>query len=178
MYYAATLKSNSSFHCLGVATSTTPDGIYRTSEEIFACDLKEGGAIYASGFLDFVSKKRFVTYKIDGNSLGSGGSCNNGFWPRKPTPLVLQEVASDGVTKIGNKIQLLDHDVSDGPCIEASSIARIGRKYFLFYSSQCWDSGFYDVKFATSKWVYGPYKKGGQLLISPDLGLINPGELR
>jgi hypothetical protein len=95
-------------------------------------------------------------------------------WPRKPTPLVLQEVASNGVTKIGNKIQLLHHDDSEGPCIDAPSIVRIGGKYFLFYSSQCWDSGFYDVKFATSKRVYGPYKKGGQLLISPDLGPINP----
>ncbi|QDS72529.1 hypothetical protein FKW77_000253 [Venturia effusa] len=175
MYFAATWAKEPRFHCLGTATSSTPNGTFTPSPDPFACNLEVGGSIDASGFKDPVTKKRFVTYKIDGNSLGSGGSCNNGFWPRKNTPLVLQEVATDGITKIGSKITLLNREDIEGPCIEAPSIAYIREKYFLFYSSNCWDSGFYDVKFATADSVYGPYKKGGQLLISPNLGLINPG---
>ncbi|KAE9969705.1 hypothetical protein Vi05172_g8856 [Venturia inaequalis] len=175
MYFSATWDKEPKFHCLGTATSSTPDGIFTPSPEPFACPLDVGGAIDASGFLDPVTKKRFVTYKIDGNSLGSGGTCNNGFWPRKNTPLVLQEVSADGIQKIGNPINLLNREDVDGPSIEAPSIAYINEKYFLFYSSNCFDSGFYDVRFATSSAVAGPYKKGGKLLISPNLGLINPG---
>lgn len=175
MYFAATYAKKPKFHCLGTATSPTIDGIYTPSQEIFSCNLDLGGAIDISGFFDPVTKKRFVTYKVDGNSLGSGGSCGNGFWSRKNTPLVLQEVAPDGIRKIGSMIKLLDREDVDGPCIEAPSMAYISKKYFLFYSSNCWDSGFYDVKFATSDSVYGPFQKGGLLLISPDLGLVNPG---
>ncbi|TLD39714.1 glycoside hydrolase family protein [Venturia nashicola] len=175
MYFSATLAKEPKFHCLGTAVASAPDGIFAPDPEPFACDTSIGGAIDASGFVDPVSKKRFVTYKVDGNSLGSGGSCNNGFWPRKNTPLVLQEVAADGRTKVGPVINLLNREDVDGPSIEAPSISYIKEKYFLFYSSNCWDSGFYDVKFATATSVRGPYKKGGQLLISPNLGLINPG---
>lgn len=175
MYFAATWAKEPKFHCLGTAVSSTPDGIFTPTTAPFTCDLPVGGAIDASGFQDPITKKRFVIYKIDGNSLGSGGSCNNGFWPRKNTPLVLQEVAADGITKIGSMKTLLNRDDIDGPCIEAPSLAYINSKYFLFYSSNCWDSGFYDVKFATADSVFGPFRKGGQLLISPNLGLVNPG---
>ncbi|KAE9969405.1 hypothetical protein BLS_005359 [Venturia inaequalis] len=115
MYFAARKASNEAVHCIGTATSSSIQGPYTPSPNIFACDEARGGSIDASGFYDPNAQKRFVTYKIDQNSLGSGGSCGNGNAPFVSTPIMLQEVAADGVTPVGGATQILDRVDIDGP---------------------------------------------------------------
>ncbi|KAK4160084.1 glycosyl hydrolase [Cladorrhinum sp. PSN259] len=191
MYYSG-LLSGSEYHCVGVAVSNTSSilGPYTAEEEPFACPASEGGAIDASGFYDREEGTRWVIYKVDGSAKGPGGLCGNGVPPGEPTPFRLQQVdAKDGITKIGEAIEVLDRDPEvDGPLIEAPSLVKVGggggggggcgAKWVLFYSSHCWNSDEYDVKYAVSqRGVKGPYERRGQLIGKKreDFGFVSPG---
>lgn len=176
-------NSYSTHYCLGVATASAASGPYTASDKPWSCAEEEGGIIDPSGFLDPVTGRRYVVYKIDGNSIGHGGSCGNGETPQVPTPIMMVEVDSDdGVTVIDDPVQILDREEVDGPLVEAPSLAWLedsdgeGR-YVLFYSSHCWFEGSYDVNYATADSVTGPYRKSGfnPLMATGDFGLTAPG---
>ena len=182
MYYTDALVDRPASHCLGVATSKSIMGPYVPQQTPWACPdpTKKGGAIDPDGFFDVSTGKRYVTYKIDGNSIGHGGSCNNAIAPIMPTPIILQEVGPDGISMIGGPIQILDRDDYDGPLIEAPSLYRSDEGiYFLFFSSNCFTTPLYDTSYATSTNINGPYIKSGRpLLISGDgPELVGPGGL-
>jgi beta-xylosidase len=168
MYYSAPLTSNPGCHCIGTATTTVPDlgSFNESAAEPFICPIDEGGAIDASGFQDPYTGKRYVLYKIDGNSIGNGGECRNTVPPIVPTPIMLQQVDIDGVTKVGDLVTILSRDDSDGPYIEAPSLYCSDEGvYFLFYSSNCFTSNKYDVRYATATKIEGPYTKAAEPLI-------------
>jgi beta-xylosidase len=177
MYYSGQL-SNKTKHCVGAATSDDILGPYTPSYSWFACDVSVGGAIDPSGFRDH-DGKRYVAYKIDGNSIGHGGSCGNGVKPQVATPILLQEVsATDGVTRIGAPVQILDRSDADGPLVEAPALLRTGAGlYVLFHSSGCYSSPSYDVKYATAKSMRGPYTRAAEPLLSTNAAanLTSPG---
>jgi len=56
MYFSATTLQNSTFHCVGAATSRTILGPYTPRTVELACPLSQGGAIDASGFKDWANK--------------------------------------------------------------------------------------------------------------------------
>lgn len=64
----------------------------------------------------------------------------------------------------------LDHRLIEGP-----NLAILNGQYYLFFSSNCFTSTLYDISFAVSSSVYGPFTKRGPLLVSPELGLRGPG---
>lgn len=177
MYYSAEAQSSSAHHCVGVAVTDGPDptGPYIPAGSPFACPLTQGGAIDASGFLD-QDGTRYVAYKIDGNSIGHGGNCNNGVAPLVATPIMLQKVADDAVTPVGDPVQILDRDDSDGPLVEAPYLILHEGVYILFYSTHCYTDPAYDVRYATAPSVYGPYTKTDVSWIKTgDYGLTSPG---
>ncbi|KAJ9612554.1 hypothetical protein H2200_004151 [Cladophialophora chaetospira] len=181
LYYADNLVSSPAHHCVGAATSKNVLGPYTPGATPFACPDPNGlgGAIDPDGFLDESTGKRYVVYKVDGNSIGHGGACSNTVEPIVPTPLMLQEVSSDGITPIGNAVQILDRDDLDGPLIEAPSLHRSAEGiYFLFFSSNCFTTPQYDVSYATATNIYGPYTKSSRpLLVTSDADLTGPGGL-
>jgi len=177
MYYADEVTSNPAHHCVGVATSKTVMGPYAPVDTPFACPLDQGGAIDADGFQD-QDGKRYVTYKVDGNSIGHGGECMNMVAPIVPTPIMLQEVGPDGITPIGAPLTILDRDALDGPLIEAPSLHRSKEGiYFLFFSSNCFSGPLYDTAYATATSISGPYTKAATPLFvtgdGPDM--VGPG---
>jgi beta-xylosidase len=162
MYYTAALKSQTNLHCVSYATSKTVTGPYTdTSTQPWICPTSEGGAIDPAGYTN-ADGTRWVTYKIDGNAIGHGGECGNTVAPIVATPLMLQQVAQDGRTKIGSPVQILTNGVSDGAYIESPSLTKLGGKYVLFFSPQCFR---------------GPYTRRGQLLATGTAGLKAPGGL-
>ena len=184
MYYADDTVWAPDKHCIGVATSDNVLGPYKPYDEPFVCPnlYTKGGAIDPDGYLDPSSGKRYVTYKVDGNSIGHGGLCNNMKAPMVPTPIMLQEVnPENGVDLIGDAVQILDRDDLDGPLIEAPSLIRSDEGiYFLFYSSSCFTTPMYDTAYATATDIRGPYTKWHRPLIytgagGQDLGLVGPG---
>ncbi|KAN0103311.1 glycoside hydrolase family 43 protein [Hyaloscypha variabilis] len=163
LYYSATDAVQTAQHCVGTATSDTILGPYTAAETPLACNLSIGGAIDSSGFTD-TDGTHYVVYKVDGNSIGHGGSCGNGVAPLVPTPLMLQQLASDGVTAVGNPIELLDRDGGDGPLIEAPNLILVDGVYILF-SSNCYTTPLYDVSYATASSLKGPFTKSKAPLI-------------
>lgn len=126
--------------------------------------------------------QRYVTYKVDGNSIGHGdvpgaGHCGNTVAPIVPTPLVLQAVGADGVTLQGEPVVLLDNNgPADNGVVEAPSLVKNDDgTYVLFFSSNCFDSGLYNVNYATAPAITGPYTRHGPLFTSGDFGLVAPG---
>ena len=101
----------------------------------------------------------YVMYKIDGNSIGHGGSCGNTVDPIVPTPLMLQQLAADGVTPVNDPIELLDRSDAEGSLIEAPNLLLYDSTYFLFFSINCYSTRLYDVSYATASSVKGPFTK-------------------
>ncbi|KAK6434242.1 hypothetical protein LTR95_009570 [Oleoguttula sp. CCFEE 5521] len=177
MYYCASLASKPATHCLGYATSKNVEGPYvDTSSSPWICPQSQGGAIDPAGFLDAGLNERYVVYKVDGNSIGHGGECGNTVKPIVPTPLILQQVNVDnGRDLIGSPIQILTNGPADGPYVEAPSLTYLSGKYVLFFSSQCYATPNYDVSYAISDKITGPYTKNGPLFVTGTLGLTAPG---
>ncbi|OQO09383.1 hypothetical protein B0A48_04781 [Cryoendolithus antarcticus] len=177
MYYCASLAVKPETHCLGYATSKNAEGPFvDNSNSAWICPQSHGGAIDPAGFLDAGPNKRYVVYKVDGNSIGHGGECGNTVKPIVPTPLILQQVnVNNGRDLIGSPIQILTNGPANGPYVEAPSLTYMGGKYVLFFSSQCYATPKYDVSYAISDNITGPYKKYGPLFVTGTLGLTAPG---
>jgi len=177
LLYTDSLTNQTQTHCIGAATSHRLTGPYIPLPEPIICP--HGGAIDPAGFSDPSTHKRYIIYKIDGNSLGHGGSCSNDVLPIVSTPLMLQEVDSiDGLTFIGEPTRLLDRDALDGPLVEAPAMHRTSEGvYFLFYSANCYTSSLYHTGYATAMNVTGPYTKAARpLFMTGDYeGLSGPG---
>ena len=184
LYYAARTLDGST-HCIGTATSSSPQGPYNPNPEPMICPgASVGGAIDPAGFLD-TDGTRYIVYKIDGNNVGHGGSCNNGNDPIVPTPIIIQQVSEDGLTPQGTAQQILVNDPAiDGPLVEAPSLTVVDGTYFLFYSSNCFQSTMYDISYAVSH--NGVFNGGNQytrasaplLQTGTDtMGLVAPGGL-
>lgn len=137
MYYTDSITNDLEKHCIGAAVSNKINGPYNPYSVPLICP--HGGAIDPAGFFDRSNGKRYIIYKVDGNSLGHGGSCRNDVVPIVATPLMLQEVdPHDGITLIGSPTKLLDRDALDGPLIEAPAMYLSTEGiYFLFFSSNC-----------------------------------------
>ncbi|KAI5207456.1 glycoside hydrolase family 43 protein [Aureobasidium subglaciale] len=70
------------------------------------------------------------------------------------------------------------NDPADGPYVEAPALTKMADgTYVLFYSSNCFVTPLYDVSYATSKNIRGPYKKFGGLIETGTYGLRAPGGL-
>ena len=121
--------------------------------------------------------QRYVVYKVDGNSIGNGGTCGNTVPPIVPTPIILQAVAPDGVTPQGPNITILDNaGLSDDGVVEAPSLVKSAEgEYVLFFSSGCYANSTYTVNYAVSNKIVGPYERRGPLLQTGDDGLYAPG---
>ncbi|KAL8993863.1 MAG: hypothetical protein Q9169_006034 [Polycauliona sp. 2 TL-2023] len=186
IYFSGTSRADKSKHCIGAATSRTITGPYSPLPEPLLCDLKAGGAIDASPFLDPVSGTLYLTWKIDGNSLGGGGACGNADGTHS-TPLQIAALdPRTGTSFLGPATTVLDRDDIDGPLIEAPSLIYDGSEgrgglYILFFSSNCYNTVFYDVSYAVSRsGVLGPCVKAKEpLLVSGDVGgrMRSPGGL-
>lgn len=175
LHYSAAVLGNNSKHCIGAAVATSPAGPYTPQATPLTCPLSQGGAIDSSTFTD-VDGSLYVVYKVDGNSIGHGGSCGNMVTPIVPTPIMLQRVAADGFTTIGSPVQILDRSTGDGPLIEAPSLMRDSAgEYILFFSSNCFASNRYDLTYAFASSITGPYVKRGPMLVTGSHGLYSPG---
>ncbi|KAF2223263.1 glycosyl hydrolase, partial [Elsinoe ampelina] len=175
MYFGTTPASDRGKKCMYTARSTTLLGPYDPDPEPFDCSLSEGGSLDASGFVDD-DGTRYVTWKLDANSLGNGGSCGNSVPPLVDTPIVIQQVGADGATKVGDRTVILNRDDIDGPTVEAPKIIKKEGFYVLFFSNNCFNSPYYTQSYAYSRNVRGPYTKAARPLYTLGTqGLSGPG---
>lgn len=180
MYFSALTRTDPTKHCIGAARSKTILGPYTPDAEPLFCPLAAGGAIDPAGFTDTINGiiKRYVVYKVDGNSIGHGGACGNTVAPLVPTPLLLQQVGADGTTLIGQPVTLLNHNgAADDGIIEAPSLARARNGlYVLSFSSGCFTTPNYTVSYATALHLALPFVRAKQPFLKSGMnGLTAPG---
>jgi beta-xylosidase len=144
-------------------------GPYVPESVPLACPLPQGGAIDPDGFYD--NGSFYVVYKVDGNSLNGDGTLHS-------TPLMLQALDSDAVTPSSAPVKLLDRSDADGPLVEAPSLAKRAGIYYFSFSSNMYDTPWYDVSYATASNIAGLYPKVGApnapLLVSGDSSNVGP----
>ncbi|THZ15316.1 Arabinanase/levansucrase/invertase [Aureobasidium pullulans] len=165
MYFSATTNTggDGKYHCIGTAISSNVEGPYNPSPNPWYCPVDQGGAIDAAGFRD-ADGTWYITYKIDGNAKGNGGICNNGNAPIVNTPIMIQKVGSDGISKQGSPSTIMNLQGSDGPDTEAPAMVRRGNTYILMFSSHCYSTSSYDTLYATSGSPTGGFVRRGSIV--------------
>lgn len=149
MYYTARDRA-ADRQCIGVATSATPEGPFTdTRDAALVCQPDQGGSIDASPFRD--GETLYLYWKNDGNCCG------------QPTYLYAQELATDGLSLVGEPKQLLRNDAAwEGSLIEAPGMFKHGNNYYLFFSGNAYDSPNYAVGYATCQTALGPCQKAAE----------------
>jgi beta-xylosidase len=147
MYYTAR-HTESARQCIGAAFSSKPEGPFTdTSSEPLVCQLREGGSIDASPFVD-KDGKRYLYWKNDGNCCGL------------PTYLYVQRLSDDGLRLEGEPEALLRNTALwEGNLIEAPTVYRRGDKYYLFFSAADYGNDTYAVGYAYGFSPTGPFTK-------------------
>jgi arabinan endo-1,5-alpha-L-arabinosidase len=169
MYYTTRFRiENGGTQCIGVATSDMPEGPFQPAgDEPLICQPDRGGSIDPSTFVDD-DDTHYILWKNDGNSLGG------------ITWLWLQEISDDGLTLVGEPMELIKADQGwEGVLVEAPTLWKYDGKYYLFYSANLYDSPRYAIGYAVADDISGPYVKPDEQpllasIIRPG-GLIGPG---
>lgn len=147
MYFVARDKEIDK-QCIGAGVSDNPAGPFTdTNEEAFICQGEVGGSIDAYPFLDD-NGKLYLLWKNDGNC------CGFDVW------LWIQELSPDGLTLVGEPVQLIQMDQSwERPLIENPAMLKHNGNYYLFYSANKWESHQYAIGYAVCETVLGPCEK-------------------
>ena len=166
MYFTAASK-NPGLQCIGVATSTTPEGPFAPAGSApIVCPADEGGAIDPATFVDD-DGTRYLVWKNDGNCCGLD------------TWLQLAELSADGTTLVGETTKLLMQDQAwEGDLIEAPTLVKRDDVYALLYSANDYGGDAYATGYATAPSVRGPFTKGDGPLLTTEISdgrYLGPG---
>ncbi|MEA2973486.1 MAG: hypothetical protein QOG82_1944 [Actinomycetota bacterium] len=147
LYYVVR-EPQSDRQAISVARASSPEGPFEdTSTGPIVFQLDRGGSIDPSPFLD-EDGTAYLLWKSDDNAI------------QHPSHLWIQALSDDGLTLAGSPTELLAHDRTwERPLVEAPSMVRVGRRYYLFYSANWWESSRYSVGYATSRSPTGPFRK-------------------
>ena len=158
-------------HCLGAAVADRPEGPFRGVDAPLVCSEFPHGVIDASPFRD--GESLYVYYKDDGNCCGDRSA------------LYVQGLSADGLAALGAPVKLLAND--DGPgkeddwewrVVEAPTMVKRGRAYYLFYSGNFYGNKNYSVGYLSCASPRGPCSDPGEnpiLWSHKQSPLIGPG---
>ena len=167
MYFTARFAiQQGGTQCIGVATSATPEGPFRSrAEQPLICQSGQGGSIDPSSFVD-ADGTRYLLWKNDGNSVGGQS------W------IYIQKIAADGVTLLEEPVRLITADQRwEGILVEGPTLWKQAGHYYLFYSANDYTSPRYAAGWAVADDPLGPYEKPGEPFLETDLGtgIVGPG---
>lgn len=146
MHYTARLVSEGK-QCLAVAVAESPEGPFvDDSDAPLYCQLDLGGSIDSSPFVD-ADGTRYLLWKNDGNCCGIR------------TTIFIAPLSDDGLTLAGDPVETgLAVDAPwERTLIEAPTLWLDAGTYYLFFSSNDYNSRNYAVGYATAETVLGPY---------------------
>ena len=123
LYYTAR-NTRLGLQCISRAVSDKPQSPFvDESAEPFICQSDIGGSIDPSPFVD--DGRLYLLWKNDGNCCGQRVS------------LWLQQLSDDGLTRVGEPVELLRHDQAwESPLIEAPALLKHAGKYILVLLGQ------------------------------------------
>lgn len=177
LYYTARyqLKLSPSFYtpyCIGVAIAAKIEGPYvDQSNQPLICELAEGGggSIDANPYRNEEDGKLYVIWK------NSTGSQKAGTFKSK---IRIATLSSDGTSLTSKPVDLIaaDQTWEGSRHIEAPTLVKHNKKYYLFYSAGAGTSYRYAVGYAVSDYITGPYKKyANNPILHTNQQLLAPG---
>jgi GH43 family beta-xylosidase len=133
---------------LGRAVGDSPEGPFvDRAEKPFVCQVREGGSIDASPFVDG-DGRLYLLWKNDGNAIG------------RNTYIYAQKMSADGLDLLGKPVRLFKQDAAwEGELVEAPVMWRRDGDYYLFYSANAFYNKSYAVGYATCEGPLGPCHK-------------------
>jgi len=156
MHYSASNKDKTGIHCIGAATSSNIRHPYVLLNDTIACNLAAGGAIDPDLFRDPQSGTYHLIYKVDGDSIGSGGTCGDNHLPRTSTPIAVQILDTEDPTIpagdphyiITNRDPTNPGNDPDGPNVKGPTMFNPNSTaaYYLIDNSGCFANASYTVK--------------------------------
>jgi beta-xylosidase len=159
-------------HCLGAAVADRPHGPFVGTPSPLVCAELPEGAIDAHVFRDS-GGDLFLYYKHDANCCGGGSA------------IYAQRLAAGGLATRGPALKLLANDDSPGKeddwewrVVEAPTMIRRGRGWYLFYSGNFFGNKNYSVAYLKCRGPLGPCSDLGEnpiLWSHKETPLVGPG---
>jgi beta-xylosidase len=176
-YFTADDKEKEGSQCIGAAISDKIHGLYHPVNDFVQCNRTSHGVIDPAWFKD-TDGRQYIVYKAENPSgrleirevANSGENTRGWFGVDSEVRVANNETGSkEGVQWTGNAVYLLkprDQGFWDGQNMEAPYIFKRNGIYFLTYSTHWTNNETYDVQYATSKNVLGPYTRVKEPLVS------------
>lgn len=160
-YFSAKSSSSGTF-AVGAASASSPVGPFGDLGKPLVTE-PSPGAIDAHYFRAS-SGKHYILWKVDGNAVGQA------------TPIKIQELASDGLSRVGSPTTILTNTLAwEGALVEGPWMVEHGGEFFLFYSGNGYGSPSYGVGVAKASSPLGPFTKKGAPILSSKGGWAGPG---
>ena len=106
----------------------------------------------------------YLLWKRDGNAVG------------QRTPIFIQRIAADGVTRMGSPTEILSNDRTwEGDLVEGPWMIDHGGTYYLFYSANGYASTRYAVGVARASSPLGPFTKAPAPILTSNAFWAGPG---
>lgn len=128
--------------------------------------IEAGVGVIDATFFEDTDGRRYLFYKIDGNSQG------------QPTPMYVRELSADGLSFApgSTAVEVLRNDPGtwEGGVVEAPWVVRRDGTYYLFYSGNVYDHR-YRTGVARASSITGPYQKLGPPILGNNEAWVGPG---
>ncbi len=148
---------------IGCAYASAPDGPFT---DCGAPLVEHPQGVIDATFFEDKDGKRYLYYKIDGNSVG------------QPTPIYVRELAPNGRSFAAGsaQVQVLTNNPAtwEGGVVEAPWIVEHGGEYFMFYSGNVYDDR-YRTGVARAKSPKGPFTKKPGPILGNNASWVGPG---
>lgn len=160
-YYTASTRADNRLS-IGAAVATAADGPYQDIGAPLIYDPTPG--VIDAHYFQASDGRRFLTWKRDGNAVGQN------------TPILIQEVAADGLTRQGSVTTILTNDRAwEGAVVEGQWIVEHDGYFYLFYSGNGYASPSYGVGIARATSPTGPYTKAAEQILRTNGEWDGPG---
>ncbi|HMR74439.1 MAG TPA: glycoside hydrolase family 43 protein [Polyangiaceae bacterium] len=160
-YFSAKSSSSGTF-AIGAASASSPTGPFKDIGKPLVTE-PSPGAIDAHYFRAS-NGKHYILWKVDGNAVG------------KNTPIKIQELAANGLSRIGSETTILTNTLAwEGPLVEGPWMVERSGTFYLFYSGNGYASAKYGVGVAKSNSPLGPFTKKGAPILSSSAQWSGPG---
>lgn len=151
--------------CVGAAVADSPKGPFVPLGQPLV-EKPDVGVIDPNFFQDPKTGQQYLIWKDDGN----------GAHPPRPTPLWIQALSPDGLTRVGEPTALIQNDLPwEGNLVEGPWMTYHDGSYYLFYSANAFYDDRYAVGVARSSSPLGPFEKKGAPILASDGDFTGPG---
>jgi arabinan endo-1,5-alpha-L-arabinosidase len=136
--------------CIGAATADHPEGPWRDLGQPLLRD--PGVGLIDAHYFQDSDGRSYLYWKEDGNGLRGAA--------RRPSVICAQEIAADGLTFVGPRVELIRNDLRwEGLVVEGPWVVHRHGAYFLFYAAHKFNSRRYATGVARSASPLGPFEK-------------------